>query len=455
MSCAERLAQRIRHETSGAFTGCPQACVPGRVSVICPTFDERLLFHSQIHSCFAAQTWTDKELIVVDTGSQPSPFFLQKSVEDRRVVYRHYNVPATSWSVGLKRNLAALLASGEFLVHFDDDDLYAPRYIDALLRGMTGADAITLSCWYVCDAVRGLLGFVEPRTDGSQESWILGYGFSHAYRREACLKSPFPHHHFAEDYRFLLNLRASGWRVLTMRDDRGIVLHMQQGLNMSNSHAHHSVPAQVLLTMPVSELPCFDQLLPCDLEGGSESAFLSIGEDFRQHIRPSPHQRMDMMRMELSKLGVPSPAPCLDHTMKDLDVDHIAFARCHVTRCQAHWFEPGRTFGPMCRFSDETPLPVDVPRTMPAEQVALLHVARLLLRRCPPRTPERACRGWVHLRLKTLSHIAVISMLSRFIAHFPCLYLEVSFDSEGNAEDPCADRRAWALELLAMRGVSV
>ena len=53
----------------------------------------------------------------------------------------------TDWSVGLKRNLAVHLASGEVVVHADDDDLYAPCYISRMLGTLAGADAATLSSW--------------------------------------------------------------------------------------------------------------------------------------------------------------------------------------------------------------------------------------------------------------------------------------------------------------------
>lgn len=33
----------------------------------------------------------------------------------------------TSWSLGIKRNVAIELAAGEIIAHFDDDDLYLGR----------------------------------------------------------------------------------------------------------------------------------------------------------------------------------------------------------------------------------------------------------------------------------------------------------------------------------------
>merc|ERR1712176_1097731 len=98
--------------------------VPGRVSVICPTIESRHDRHPQLYGCFLSQFVRDKELIVIDTGPSPSYFF--KCLSDIRVRYVHIEGPEDSMTVGAKRNRALNLASGEFVAHFDDDDLYAP-----------------------------------------------------------------------------------------------------------------------------------------------------------------------------------------------------------------------------------------------------------------------------------------------------------------------------------------
>jgi len=37
--------------------------------------------------------------------------------------------PGEDFSVGLKRNMTLHLASGQFIVNFDDDDIYAASYV--------------------------------------------------------------------------------------------------------------------------------------------------------------------------------------------------------------------------------------------------------------------------------------------------------------------------------------
>ena len=134
------------------------------VSVICPTSDRRRVFHPLVYECFRLQTYEPRELVIVDSGSKPSFFFSEKSREDPRVIYRFFYVsdsketdpmaavilhngwteataemikrkkgiefkPQSGWSLGLKRNLACHLACGAVIAHFDDDDIYAPRYL--------------------------------------------------------------------------------------------------------------------------------------------------------------------------------------------------------------------------------------------------------------------------------------------------------------------------------------
>ena len=110
-----------------------------RVSCISPTTPERHLFHEiALYRCFSAQTHPDLELIVVDTGATPSPFFTSPTFRDARVTYLYQEAHQT---IGEKRNLAIQHATGDIICHFDDDDLYAPEYISRMVAAMAAEDA--------------------------------------------------------------------------------------------------------------------------------------------------------------------------------------------------------------------------------------------------------------------------------------------------------------------------
>ena len=54
----------------------PVAEVVGGVSVVTPTTASRARFHPQLWQCFVDQSWSDKELVVVETyHDEPSAFF--------------------------------------------------------------------------------------------------------------------------------------------------------------------------------------------------------------------------------------------------------------------------------------------------------------------------------------------------------------------------------------------
>ena len=104
--------------------GQPVAEVVGRVSVVTPTTASPARFHPQPWQCFLDQSWPDKELVVVETyHDQRSVFFRCIAWVDRRLKYAAIKRPVgEDLKVGAKRNLTILLASGQYIVNFDDDD---------------------------------------------------------------------------------------------------------------------------------------------------------------------------------------------------------------------------------------------------------------------------------------------------------------------------------------------
>merc|ERR1719346_392165 len=160
----------------------------GRVSMVTPTMSSRQQYHQALWASFEAQTCEDKELVVLETyESSPSAFLQRKAVEDSRLVHVCIRVPAGGdFSVGLKRNMTLHLASGEYVVNFDDDDLYAAGYADAIVREMRskGLQGATLSSWFNFYTGAGVCTHSDP---GSWGEWasspqeldaiLYGYGF--------------------------------------------------------------------------------------------------------------------------------------------------------------------------------------------------------------------------------------------------------------------------------------
>eukprot|EP00428_Durinskia_dybowskii_P012040 CAMPEP_0170218024 /NCGR_PEP_ID=MMETSP0116_2-20130129/8681_1 /TAXON_ID=400756 /ORGANISM="Durinskia baltica, Strain CSIRO CS-38" /LENGTH=422 /DNA_ID=CAMNT_0010468665 /DNA_START=60 /DNA_END=1324 /DNA_ORIENTATION=- len=220
------------------------------VSICVPTSTRRHEFHRLLHKNFDRQTYKNLELVVVDTGPKPSDLLEQESKRDQRIVYCHWPVqdarldrlrgalarqrlspqpssytPSTdSWSLGLKRNIAAALASGQVIVHFDDDDLYSTDYVDFMvgeLRRLVqeqggslekSAGLVKLAEWHLFDFAGMRFHFIDPKTDPlTLDDWrmamLYGYGFSYVYTRRAWERQAFPDTEDQEDDIFIKNLR--------------------------------------------------------------------------------------------------------------------------------------------------------------------------------------------------------------------------------------------------------
>lgn len=111
-----------------------------RVSILTPTY-ERDVFLPYLAKMIARQTCdlSRVEWVVVDDSAQTQQHTFStwrttflRALERVHYVHLPYKVP-----VGCKRNLTTTLARGEYMVHMDDDDYYAPNYIDTVLKMFT------------------------------------------------------------------------------------------------------------------------------------------------------------------------------------------------------------------------------------------------------------------------------------------------------------------------------
>ncbi len=119
------------------------------VSCIMPTYNRRM-FVPQAIRYFLRQDYPRKELVIVDDGSEAVADLIP---DDERVRYLRLERRA---SIGRKRNLAVESSRGEIIVHWDDDDWYAPHRLRHQLEALLGGEA------GVCGLVMGhLLNIVD------------------------------------------------------------------------------------------------------------------------------------------------------------------------------------------------------------------------------------------------------------------------------------------------------
>jgi glycosyltransferase involved in cell wall biosynthesis len=94
--------------------------------------------------CFSRQTWPNKELVIIDDGSQDYEPILATHRADHTIHY-HRVAPDPELRLGGLRNLALERAHGEFLVQWDDDEWYHPQRIEHQMASIDrGLDAVVL-----------------------------------------------------------------------------------------------------------------------------------------------------------------------------------------------------------------------------------------------------------------------------------------------------------------------
>ncbi|WP_029008305.1 glycosyltransferase family 2 protein [Azospirillum halopraeferens] len=224
------------------------------VSIVTPTF-LREAWLPRCHACVTAQTRTDIEWLVLDDSPEPSPYLSARQDERLRYLYTDRRVP-----LGEKRNILLEHARGEFIVHFDDDDLYAPGYVDMLVGWLEeGYDFAKLSGWFLYTAVHGRLGYWDTAQGGPHFRWarrsrsrveqdapatddnLIGYGFSYAYRRRVWEAVRFPPLAALEDAPFAREARAR-FRFTARPDTTGLCLHVLHNRSTSLCLPQHELP---------------------------------------------------------------------------------------------------------------------------------------------------------------------------------------------------------------------
>ena len=230
------------------------------VSIVTPSFNRQALLEAQ-HKIVSAQTAGDFEWLILDDSPQPSAYFT--GLCDPRVRYTHM---PERMMVAAKRNWLCERSAAPVIAQFDDDDYYAPNYLEKMLARLnrTGADITKLSAWFVYSAQLGRLGywdtantlglhftfgpekslqgFVNQTPPDNMKNNYLGYGFSYVFRKSAWEAAPFPPVEYASDYGFVAGAIAKGKVFDHFADTDGLCLHVLRTDNMSRSFPQALLP---------------------------------------------------------------------------------------------------------------------------------------------------------------------------------------------------------------------
>jgi glycosyltransferase involved in cell wall biosynthesis len=230
------------------------------VSIITPTFD-REPFLARTLRWVQGQTFTNIEWLVLDDS--PSPSQLLTAHTDSRIRYLHV---AERLTVGEKRNRLIAMARGEYIAHFDDDDYYAPSYLEHMLARLAeqGADFANLISWYLYDLRHDFFGYwalrttvglhyccyadrlmlmrFTPENNAALATNYLGYGFTYVYRRSLGLAARFADVSWCEEASFIRTARER-FKLAHIEDRSGLVLHLLHPQSSSSCFPQFHLPS--------------------------------------------------------------------------------------------------------------------------------------------------------------------------------------------------------------------
>ena len=191
----------------------------------------RRCFVPQAIRYFLAQDYPKKELLIVDDGPKPVADLVP---HDLRIRYFYEELPKP---VGQKRNFACEQATGEIIVHWDDDDWSAPWRLTYQVEQLciTNTDVCGLErVYFFASAQNRAWEYVYP---GSRRRWV--YGASLCYRKTFWQTHKFQELNVGEDTRFVW--ADDHTRIQALSDPRFLValVHEQNTSPKQTAYAYY------------------------------------------------------------------------------------------------------------------------------------------------------------------------------------------------------------------------
>jgi hypothetical protein len=195
-------------------------------SCIMPTADRRAFIPQAIRH-FLRQNYPNKELIILDDGADNIADLIP---HDNRIRYIRLD---RKLSMGTKHNMACEMASGEIIIHWDDDDWVSPQRISYQVHELQKQSAATLQ-ETICGLSRVM--FYDPRSQRAWEyqypggrPWVLGSTF--CYYKQFSEQHRFPDMNEGADTTFVWNLQ-----------NANVCAHPDHTFYVGTVHAHNTSP---------------------------------------------------------------------------------------------------------------------------------------------------------------------------------------------------------------------
>jgi glycosyltransferase involved in cell wall biosynthesis len=184
--------------------------VPDRplVSVILPTRDRPRLLSIAL-ACYAHQTYPSRELIVVDDGDQAPADESAVAAAGGRLIRVEPGTP-----LGTKLNHGAAAARGPFCQKMDDDDWYAPGFVETMVANVL--ESWTIVCRPTVAVLMGFLFFDVARWEVPHSTPENAPGATLFFTRDLWEEHPFRGVPRDEDVWFYMDQLRHGGTCVTV-----------------------------------------------------------------------------------------------------------------------------------------------------------------------------------------------------------------------------------------------
>ena len=169
------------------------------VSCIMPTANRQKYIPFSINY-FLQQDYQNAELVIIDDGIES----VATLIPDHPKIRYFYSEPLGT--IGIKRNYACEKSQGEIIMHWDDDDWYANKWISKQVNALTtsNADITGLNrVMFYSPTVEGRWVYEDLDTD---RPWLCGATM--AYKKAFWQDNQFIDLQVGEDYDFVWNSKA-------------------------------------------------------------------------------------------------------------------------------------------------------------------------------------------------------------------------------------------------------
>ncbi|XP_062509801.1 uncharacterized protein LOC134185930 isoform X2 [Corticium candelabrum] len=201
------------------------------ITVIVPTCYMRHKFHPNLIKMFQHQTYSGHLELHLHDGacgksdsskSAKSNEVTKAAKNDPRIKY-HFDSTTSSTpgengvlSLGAKRNWLLERVETELVAHFDDDDYYAPNYLQEMVTKLidNNADFVKLDGWFMYgeDYSEGQRRDAFVYYDFSKGNY-LGWGWTLLYKRSLWGEFKYDDKMFMEEDRFVSQIERRGYKI--------------------------------------------------------------------------------------------------------------------------------------------------------------------------------------------------------------------------------------------------